>query len=284
MKNCVIIGSGLGGLSTGVALAKNGYRVTILEQAAQIGGCLQCFYRDGVKFETGMHFVGSLDDHQVLSNYLNYLGIKDKISFSRLDSNGYDVVSLQGERFAFPNGRDAFLDVFTQRFPSQKENLQRYCELVEQVASMSPFRDLTHTERPLPAHSELLQKTINEIIDDTISDPLLREVLVSNLSLYAAQRDKTPFATHAFIFDFYNTSAFRIVGGSDTIDSTGKKLIRKYFHCFAYKKGIVQLAIPIRTRMERLIDSASKPVFPKAHNIKPSWTNARKTNPHFSGS
>ena len=217
MKNCVIIGSGLGGLSTGVALAKNGYRVTILEQAAQIGGCLQCFYRDGVKFETGMHFVGSLDDHQVLSNYLNYLGIKDKISFSRLDSNGYDVVSLQGERFAFPNGRDAFLDVFTQRFPSQKENLQRYCELVEQVASMSPFRDLTHTERPLPAHSELLQKTINEIIDDTICDPLLREVLASNLSLYAAQRDKTPFATHAFIFDFYNTSAFRIVGGSDTI-------------------------------------------------------------------
>ena len=41
-KKVIIIGSGLGGLSTGVILAKNGYRVTVLEQATQVGGCLQC--------------------------------------------------------------------------------------------------------------------------------------------------------------------------------------------------------------------------------------------------
>ena len=217
MKKCVIIGSGLGGLSTGVILAKNGYQVTILEQAAQTGGCLQCFSREGVKFETGMHFIGSLDDHQVLSNYFNYLEIKDKISFSRLDTNGYDVVSLNGERFAFPNGREAFIEHFAQRFPSQKEHLKRYCELVEQIASMSPFRELDPPATKLPFHGELLQKELSQVIEETISDPLLREVLVGNLSLYAAQKGKTPFSTHAFIFDFYNTSAFRIIGGSDGI-------------------------------------------------------------------
>ena len=31
-KKVIIIGSGLGGLSTGVILAKNGYQVTVLEQ------------------------------------------------------------------------------------------------------------------------------------------------------------------------------------------------------------------------------------------------------------
>ena len=226
MKRCVIIGSGLGGLSTGVVLAKNGYQVTILEQADQIGGCLQCFYRDGVKFETGMHFVGCLDEHQVLSNYFNYLGIKDKIAFSRLDPEGYDVVSLQGEHFAFPNGREAFMEHFAQRFPTQRENLRRYCELVEQVAGMSPFRDLEQKERSL--HSELLQKTLSEVLDATITDPLLREVLVGNLSLYAAERDKTPFATHAFIFDFYNNSAFRIVGGSDAIVKTLRETLEQH--------------------------------------------------------
>ena len=50
MKKCVIIGSGLGGLACGVMLARNGYDVTVLEQGAQIGGCLQCFNRGGVKF------------------------------------------------------------------------------------------------------------------------------------------------------------------------------------------------------------------------------------------
>ena len=96
MKKCIVIGSGLGGLSTGVILAKNGYEVTILEQAKQIGGCLQCFQRNGVKFETGMHFVGSLDDGEVLSNYFNFLGIKDKVEVSRMDTSSYNTISLNG--------------------------------------------------------------------------------------------------------------------------------------------------------------------------------------------
>lgn len=218
MKKCIIIGSGLGGLSTGVILAKNGYDVTILEQASQVGGCLQCFTRDGVKFETGMHFIGSLDDGQVLSHYFNYLGIKDKVVLNRLDPKAYDVVSLQGERFAFPNGRDAFIEKFAQRFPDQRENLERYCDLIEQVASLSPFRDLQHVvDEDRFIDDKLLYQSLSDVIDQTITDPLLREVLVGNLSLYAAQKAKTPFATHAFIFDFYNSSAFRIVGGSDAI-------------------------------------------------------------------
>ncbi len=218
MKKCIIIGSGLGGLSTGVILSKNGYDVTILEQASQVGGCLQCFTRDGVKFETGMHFIGSLDDGQVLSHYFNYLDIKDKVVLNRLDPKAYDVVSLQGERFAFPNGRDAFIEKFAQRFPDQRENLERYCDLIEQVASLSPFRDLQHVvDESRFIDDKLLYQSLSDVIDQTITDPLLREVLVGNLSLYAAQRGKTPFATHAFIFDFYNSSAFRIVGGSDAI-------------------------------------------------------------------
>ena len=55
-QKVIIIGSGLGGLSSGVILAKNGYDVTVLEQGIQVGGCLQCFTRCGAKFETGMHF------------------------------------------------------------------------------------------------------------------------------------------------------------------------------------------------------------------------------------
>ena len=218
MKKCIIIGSGLGGLSTGVILAKNGYDVTILEQSGQIGGCLQCFQRDGVKFETGMHFIGSLDDGKVLSNYLNYLEIKDKIVVDKLDNNAYDIVSLNGEKFAFPNSREAFIERFSGRFPDQRENLKRYCDLIEQVAELSPYRNLKLLDDDnFFKSNELLFKSINEIIDATITDPLLRNVLVGNISLYSAEFDKTPFAMHAFIFDFYNNGAYRIVGGSDTI-------------------------------------------------------------------
>ena len=40
MKRVVVVGGGLGGLSTGVLLEKNGYEVCVLEQGVQIGGCL----------------------------------------------------------------------------------------------------------------------------------------------------------------------------------------------------------------------------------------------------
>ena len=79
MKKVIIIGGGLGGLSTGVVLAKNGYEVTVLEQGTQIGGCLQCFWRRRKKFETGMHFIGSADEGQILNKMLRYLEIADKL-------------------------------------------------------------------------------------------------------------------------------------------------------------------------------------------------------------
>ena len=115
MKNkCIIIGSGLGGLSCGVILAKNGYDVTILEQGNQIGGCLQCFTRHGVKFETGMHFIGSADEGQTLSKLMKYMGIGEEIKLGRLDPGGYDVVSLKGDLFRFSSGREPFI-IFLHR-------------------------------------------------------------------------------------------------------------------------------------------------------------------------
>ena len=66
-KKVIVIGSGLGGLTCAYILLRNGYDVTVLEQGAQPGGCLQCFSRRGVKFETGMHFIGSAAPGQTMA-------------------------------------------------------------------------------------------------------------------------------------------------------------------------------------------------------------------------
>lgn len=247
MKKCVIIGSGLGGLSTGVILAKNGYEVTILEQSAQIGGCLQSFWRDGVKFETGMHIVGSLDEGQILSNYFNYLEIKDKIELNRLDANAYDIFLLHGEKFTVPNGRKAFVEYFSKRFPTQRENLERYCDMLEQVSSMTPFHDLQHCREDVFVDGDLFVKSLNEVIEQTITDPLLREALLGNITLYAGEKDKTSFATHAFISDFYNKSAFRIVGGSDKIASALAEVLQSYNGRILTRKKVVRVLVDNKT-------------------------------------
>ena len=137
MKRVVIIGSGMGGLSCGVILAKNGYDVTVLEQGSQIGGCLQCFTRRGARFETGMHFIGSAGEGQTLDRLLEYLEVKKDITLSELDRDGYDVVCLDGKRYRFANGRDAFVRQMTDYFPHQHEELNGYFDLIEKVAGAS---------------------------------------------------------------------------------------------------------------------------------------------------
>lgn len=217
MSKVIIIGSGLGGLSCGFILQRNGFDVTVLEKEKQIGGCLQCFIRNGVKFETGMHFIGSAAEGQTMHRMMSYFGMTEKVRLCSLDPKGYDTICLAGERFRFPNGREAFVEQMGDYFPKEKDNLQRYMDLVQRIASASTLNSLISSHRDTAANTEYQTRSINEVLDELFHDEMLRNVLVGNLPLYAAERDKTPFAQHAFIMDFYNKSAFRVVGGSDAI-------------------------------------------------------------------
>ena len=63
----IIIGSGLGGLECGAILSKEGFNVCVVEKNTQFGGCFQTYRRKGHLFDTGIHYVGSLDERRVSS-------------------------------------------------------------------------------------------------------------------------------------------------------------------------------------------------------------------------
>ena len=134
MSKVVIIGSGLGGLTCGYILLKGGYDVTILEQGTQLGGCLQCFTRKGAKFETGMHFIGSALPGQTMHMMMQYFGLLEDVPLSRLDPDGYNTVSLNGEEFRFPNGRGEFLERMGNYFPRERSGLEKYVDIIREVA------------------------------------------------------------------------------------------------------------------------------------------------------
>ena len=77
MSDALVIGSGLGGLLSGVILSRAGYRVTVLEKAVQPGGCLQTFVRDGLRFDTGFHSVAGLEEGGPLERIFRPLGLMD---------------------------------------------------------------------------------------------------------------------------------------------------------------------------------------------------------------
>ena len=74
-----------GGLECGAILSKEGFNVCVVEKNAQFGGCFQTYQRKGHLLDTGIHYVGSLDEGQVMNQYFRYFGIMDKLKIKRLD-------------------------------------------------------------------------------------------------------------------------------------------------------------------------------------------------------
>ena len=90
----VILGSGLGGLLCGAMLSKFNQKVCVLEKHHQVGGNLQTFVRKGIKFNSAMHYVGSLDEGQILHQVFTFLGIIEKIGLERLNSDCYEKIFI----------------------------------------------------------------------------------------------------------------------------------------------------------------------------------------------
>ncbi|HON02461.1 MAG TPA: NAD(P)-binding protein, partial [Paludibacteraceae bacterium] len=55
-EKVIIVGAGLGGLATGLRLAKEGYEVEFLEKNTKAGGRLNQIKKDGFTFDTGPSF------------------------------------------------------------------------------------------------------------------------------------------------------------------------------------------------------------------------------------
>jgi len=64
--DAIIVGSGMGGMSAAAMLAKDGYKVLILEKAHAPGGCSSSYFRKGYVFESGATTLIGFDENQPL--------------------------------------------------------------------------------------------------------------------------------------------------------------------------------------------------------------------------
>ena len=250
----VIMGSGLGGLVCGYILSKNGYEVMVLEKNNQIGGCLQTFKRKNVKFDTGMHYIGSMDKGQILYRFFKYLNLLDDVKISRLDTSGYDVISIAGDSYKFASGFENFIEALSQHFPNNQEDIKSYVKRIKEIAAVSPLYNLQEINNHTFIEPDYIKTSINEFIASITNNTRLQDVLAGNLPLYGGIKGKTPTYIHALINNFYIQSAFRIIGGSDAIAHSLAKSIQSFggkimtnaevvkINCDAEKATSVQLS------------------------------------------
>lgn len=75
-KKVIVIGAGIGGLTSGALLALHGYEVKIFDQAIIPGGCASTFQRKGFTFDVGATQVAGLEEGGIHQQIFAQLGIE----------------------------------------------------------------------------------------------------------------------------------------------------------------------------------------------------------------
>ena len=214
-ERVVVIGSGLGGLETAYLLAKQGLHVTVLEKEHQTGGCLQTFMRGGHRFDTGLHYVGGLGENESLRPLFDYFGLMD-LPWKQLDKDCFDEVVIGDKSYAFAQGHERFVETLAASFPAQKANLQRYVELLRQVGEHI-FDSLLPRDVDTFYSQSLFAKSAWGWLEETITDPLLRQVLSGTSLKMELDRERMPLYVFAQINNSFIQSAWRLPGGGSQI-------------------------------------------------------------------
>ncbi len=221
----VIIGSGLGGLVSANILAKEGYSICVLEKNKQHGGNLQIFVRNKVIFDTGVHYIGGLDKGQNLYKIFKYLEIMDDLNLKKLDLDGFDVITFDGDdtEYKYAQGYENFVKKLLNQFPEEEKAINTYCEKIKETCDMFPLYNLKHNEA-IYNNLDIFQFSAKDLINSITKNKKLQAVLVGTNFLYAGDDNRTPFYVHALSVNSYIESSYRCVNGGSQI---AKKLIYK---------------------------------------------------------
>ncbi|MDR0892948.1 MAG: FAD-dependent oxidoreductase [Mediterranea sp.] len=209
----IIIGSGLGGLECGAILSKEGYNVCVLEKNALFGGCFQTYSRKGHLLDTGIHYVGSLDEGQVLNQCFHYFGIWNQLRLQRLDEDAFDQIRYNGTDYHYAMGYPRFVDTLAQAFPQEREAIGRYAEQLQAVGNLI---GVEHLKQGIIAQRgiDYFCTPAAGLIADLTANPTLQNVLAGSGLLYGGLRERSSFYEHAMINHSYIEGAYRFVDGS----------------------------------------------------------------------
>ncbi|MBQ3634222.1 MAG: NAD(P)/FAD-dependent oxidoreductase [Bacteroidales bacterium] len=214
----VVIGGGLGGLECGYILSKKGKKVLVLEQCGLIGGCIQSFRREGHLFDTGFHYVGGLDEGQMLHRLFKYFGLME-LPWVRLDRECFDQVTIGDSSYKFVNGYENFEEELCRAFPSQREGIAKYVKMLKEVGdniqkSFEPRTALDVLE------NSMFSRSAYGFLKESISDDRLIDVLSGTSIKMELNREKLPLYTFGQINSTFVQSAYRLRGGGMQIAET----------------------------------------------------------------
>lgn len=235
MKEIIIIGAGLGGLSAACRLAKSGFSVTVLEKNASVGGKVNLVEAKGYKFDTGASLLTMrrvLDDlfafcGRRLEDYLELASLEPICRYFWSDRTVFDAsqnLQKTEKEIEKLDARDA------RNFRKYLADARRKYEIAERTFLARSLNDLPKLLKPeyfkdLLAISSL--QTLDAHNRKYFQSPKLRQLFNRFATYNGSSPYQTP-ATFALVpFVEFGLGAWYVKGGMYEIPRALERLARE---------------------------------------------------------
>ena len=224
--DAIIIGSGLGGMTTAAFMVRYGKKVLLLEQHDVPGGFTHSFKRKGYEWDVGVHYVG-----QVGHENSQMRRVFDYVTDGQLKWNSmgevYDRVVIDGTTYNFVVGYDNQIVELLKHFPEEEAAIRAYFKLVRGFPLSS---GLFFGERSMPkflsatvgwfmrrSFLKRARRTTYEVLSELTTNPKLIAVLCAQCGDYGLPPKRSSFAIHAGLVDHYLNGGYYPEGGAPAI-------------------------------------------------------------------
>ena len=232
----IIIGSGMGSLTTAAILAKEGQKVLVLERHYTAGGFTHIFKRKGYEWDVGIHYIGEVQRANSATRRLF-----DYISDGHLKwadmGEVYDRIIIGEKSYDFVKGIKNFKQKLYEYFPDDQKAIDNYVDMV--FASTKATRSF-FAEKALPPFLSMIMgkkmrspflKFSDRITYDVLSaltkNEELIKVLTGQYGDYGLPPKQSSFAMHASLVRHYFSGGSFPIGGSSQIVETINPVIEK---------------------------------------------------------
>ncbi len=246
-KTVLIVGTGLGGLSTGLRLASRGYKVTFVEKNKQAGGRLNQLKKEGFTFDVGPSFFSMPYEFEEL---LKDCGIDMPFEFVELDP--LYAVNFRGSDKKFSLYKDIvkLSEQFDGIEPDFKKKITAYLKKCEQLYNDTVDIAIKQNFNSIPAylialmqvnpiHLPVLLKSFWKQVNFYFESKEVKQIV----SLIAFFLGRTPFDTNAVYtllshIEFKHTGYYNVKGGMYTIVTSLVNELLKLGATFNYETEI----------------------------------------------
>ncbi len=209
--DALIIGSGVGGLSVGIILARLYPRVAVIERNTLPGGLMRSYTRDGVDCPVGVHYFGAFGEGQPLRRMFDFMGVE--VAAERMGGGGpIDRYLFDDFAFDLPEGIDALADALEAAFPDDRRPIAAIIGNLRAVADLQNSLSFLSSAMP-PLFDMDLFSPLAVYLAKLNCSPRLRSVLCVASRWMGLSEQDCPVIYHHLALTSYLLSAWRLRGG-----------------------------------------------------------------------